>query len=325
MRRNLICMVFVILLFVLFGDFIYSNFNFNKPSLIIGIDEDRASEKNYIYYDFFMVRNALIGPDNLIYALDFKANTIYKFDLKGNFVGKYARTGQGPGELNKATEFDFVGEELWVANARNGRIEVFDKTGKDSSFRIEGMELPFSVASSGFFTIVMGGSFGNINIMDKNKKVVGEMKVENPMKFKRHKSLWSNGVAKNLHKSLFLGIFNYVPLVCTFDVKTREHKVYDLSEYYSIYEANNISKSKGLPYGLAAINGCAGPDNTIFIVACDKKERCCGRLMQFSADFKKKLKETKLGFCVRDIRYYPKRKIMLFVTGEEEVRLFKDM
>jgi hypothetical protein len=240
-------------------------------------------------------------------------------------VGKYARTGQGPGELNKATEFDFVGEELWVANARNGRIEVFDKTGKDSSFRIEGMELPFSVASSGFFTIVMGGSFGNINIMDKNKKVVGEMKVENPMKFKRHKSLWSNGVAKNLHKSLFLGIFNYVPLVCTFDVKTREHKVYDLSEYYSIYEANNISKSKGLPYGLAAINGCAGPDNTIFIVACDKKERCCGRLMQFSADFKKKLKETKLGFCVRDIRYYPKRKIMLFVTGEEEVRLFKDM
>jgi len=110
-------------------------------------------------------------------------------------------------------------------------------------------------------------------------------------------------------------------LVCVADVNAKKYIVYDLSDYYNPYNAGKHNP-KEPPEGYAVINGSKGPKGSIFLVICDQTKRCCSRLMQFSSDFKRKLSETKLGFCVRDIRYYPKKKKIIFVTHEDEVRLY---
>jgi len=194
MRNIVIRIFFIVLVFFILSGFVFPDFVFDRPLLTIGVDKNKAKEKNYVWYDFFMVREALIGPDDLIYALDFKDNTVSKFDLKGNFIGKYGRTGQGPGELNSPSGMTFVDKDLWIANTRNFRIEVFHKSGKGSSFHVNGIAMPATIASSGVIRGIAGGSMKNITFLNNQNKEIYKPKIKLNRKFGKYISLWLGGV-----------------------------------------------------------------------------------------------------------------------------------
>ena len=71
-----------------------------------------------------------LGPHGQIFVLDYQADRISVFDGVGGFVRHIGGPGQGPGELSAPSAMGWDGlDRLWVANAFNGRYDVFDSIG----------------------------------------------------------------------------------------------------------------------------------------------------------------------------------------------------
>ncbi len=81
---------------------------------------------------FYGPRRIAIGPDDSIYVLDSGRNRIVKFSPDGQVVASWGSEGSGDGQFKGLTSVavDLINNKVYVADALNSRIQVFDSNGK---------------------------------------------------------------------------------------------------------------------------------------------------------------------------------------------------
>jgi len=78
-----------------------------------------------------------VDNDGKIYVLDSRDNNIKVFKEDGIFVQTIGREGSGPGEFNLPWIMDIIGNEIYVADCNNRRVQVLTKSGQyQRSFRL---------------------------------------------------------------------------------------------------------------------------------------------------------------------------------------------
>jgi DNA-binding beta-propeller fold protein YncE len=87
-----------------------------------GLDDDH----------FNMPTDMAITPKGDVFIADGYGNSrVVHYDARGRFVKAWGRRGDGPGEFNEphAIAIDST-ERIYVADRSNGRVQVFDQSGK---------------------------------------------------------------------------------------------------------------------------------------------------------------------------------------------------
>lgn len=114
-----------------------------------------------------------------IYITDTLRNQVFVMDMNGNVVKTIGGRGTGDGEFNFPTELVLRGEELYVVDAMNFRIQIFDRSGafrgavgkiNDEAgglFRPKGI----SVDSEGHLYVV-DGQWGVVQVFDRKGQLL---------------------------------------------------------------------------------------------------------------------------------------------------------
>jgi DNA-binding beta-propeller fold protein YncE len=81
---------------------------------------------------FYGPRKLTLGPDQSLYVVDQGRTRIVRLNLKGEVLATWGRKGTKDGEFDDPTSVtvDPTGNTVYVADPRNGRIQVFDSSGK---------------------------------------------------------------------------------------------------------------------------------------------------------------------------------------------------
>jgi hypothetical protein len=81
---------------------------------------------------FYGPRKLTLGPDQSLYVVDQGRTRIVRLNLKGEVLATWGRKGTKNGEFDDPTSVtvDPTGNTVYVADPRNGRIQVFDPSGK---------------------------------------------------------------------------------------------------------------------------------------------------------------------------------------------------
>ncbi len=74
-----------------------------------------------------------------VYVMDADYNEISVFGKDGRFIEAFGRKGEGPVEFNAPSAMDIVGDDLYICDTINGRIQV---VGKGGAYR-GGFPVPF--------------------------------------------------------------------------------------------------------------------------------------------------------------------------------------
>ncbi|MCC6943602.1 MAG: PQQ-binding-like beta-propeller repeat protein [Thermomicrobiales bacterium] len=81
-----------------------------------------------------LVQGIALGPDGTLYAVDPFGNRIVQFGPDGNFLSAFGESGSGEGQFQFDMDGWTVGDifvapdgTIYVADAHNGRVQVFDK------------------------------------------------------------------------------------------------------------------------------------------------------------------------------------------------------
>jgi hypothetical protein len=192
--------------------FIVGNINafvLKKPVLAIGSNEELESKAYYKLYEIFKIKDVLLH-NNEIYILENNDCCVYRFDMKGNFKGKFAGMGAGPKELYWPQRMEFVGDDLWVMDTRNARIQIYksDGTHKKTLTYAE-LVMPSEIAIVDNSIFISSGKLyprkRNLFIMNKQ----GEIKKRVNISYKlisKYMSLWHGAhiIALN-NKQILLG------------------------------------------------------------------------------------------------------------------------
>jgi DNA-binding beta-propeller fold protein YncE len=79
---------------------------------------------------FYGLRDVAIGPNKQLYVLDQGRNRIVRLDPESESFTEWGQEGTSEGEFKDPTGLDVAGDEVFVADAGNSRIQVFDLDGK---------------------------------------------------------------------------------------------------------------------------------------------------------------------------------------------------
>jgi len=70
------------------------------------------------------------APDGGVVVAEAMPPMVYRFDARGTLLHRVGRQGAGPGEYQMIGGVGFVGDTLWVSDARQRRIVLFDAAGR---------------------------------------------------------------------------------------------------------------------------------------------------------------------------------------------------
>jgi len=79
---------------------------------------------------FYGPRDVAIGPYRQLYVLDQGRNRVVRLDPEGENFAEWGQKGTNEGEFSDPTGLDVAGDRVFVADAGNSRIQVFDLDGK---------------------------------------------------------------------------------------------------------------------------------------------------------------------------------------------------
>ena len=79
---------------------------------------------------FYGPRDVAVGPGQQIFVLDQGRGRVVKFDPASEASKTWGQTGEGEGQFNELTGIAVGTDRIFVADARNDRIQVFDLEGK---------------------------------------------------------------------------------------------------------------------------------------------------------------------------------------------------
>src|SRR5215208_784189 len=135
---------------------------------------------------FYQPTDTVVGPDGSTYVTDGYGNSrVVKFSKQGNYVKHWGYRGSGPGLFNTphSIVIDAPGQNLYVADRANSRIQVFDTDGtfktewrlSDTSGGETGRSSePWSLCiTPGPNQVIYAGSVGRVFKLDLNGKVLG--------------------------------------------------------------------------------------------------------------------------------------------------------
>lgn len=74
--------------------------------------------------------NGAVTDDKNVYVVNSKKNTISVFDLEGKFQYPIGKAGENEGELQFPVDVELYGNQLYIADLGNNRIQVFTKEGQ---------------------------------------------------------------------------------------------------------------------------------------------------------------------------------------------------
>ena len=78
---------------------------------------------------FYWPRDIAIDSKSNLYVVDQGRDRVVVFTLNGEIVAEWGKKGTGDGEFNEPTASAVGDEKVYVADPRNGRIQVFDTKG----------------------------------------------------------------------------------------------------------------------------------------------------------------------------------------------------
>ena len=79
---------------------------------------------------FYGPRDVSIGPNKQLYVLDQGRTRVVRIDPDGETVGQWGRRGSGEGEFLEPTGIEVGANLVFVTDAGNNRVQVFDLEGK---------------------------------------------------------------------------------------------------------------------------------------------------------------------------------------------------
>lgn len=79
---------------------------------------------------FYGPRDAAVGPYRQLYVIDQGRNRVVRLDTDGENFAEWGQKGENEGEFADPTGLDVAGAGVFVADAGNSRIQVFDLDGK---------------------------------------------------------------------------------------------------------------------------------------------------------------------------------------------------
>ncbi|QQE10353.1 hypothetical protein JD969_12675 [Planctomycetota bacterium] len=132
---------------------------FNEDGEVVetrGSKSEKGEKGKYIY-----PVDVVQDEDGFIYVAEYGGNDrVQKFTEDGEFVFDFGKFGTGPGEFQRCAGMFIRGEEIWVADATNGRVQVFNKDTGDY-LRMLGQERELDeVESDGEIAVVAGSEDG---------------------------------------------------------------------------------------------------------------------------------------------------------------------
>lgn len=71
----------------------------------------------------------ILHDRDFIYVLDRSDHAVRVYEKNGRFLKTIGRQGQGPGEFNAPSGFSILGDNLYVADSANGRIQILTRAG----------------------------------------------------------------------------------------------------------------------------------------------------------------------------------------------------
>ncbi|WP_145073834.1 6-bladed beta-propeller [Poriferisphaera corsica] len=98
--------------------------------------------------------------DGRVYVAEYGGNDrVQVFEEDGSYVMSFGKMGTGPGEFQRCAGMFLRGDEVWVADAVNGRVHIF---GKDGGFRrMLGQEKKIDdISSNGEIDVIAGSDDG---------------------------------------------------------------------------------------------------------------------------------------------------------------------
>jgi len=124
---------------------------------------------------FYQPTDTVVGPDGSTYVTDGYGNSrVAKFSREGNLVKYWGDRGTRPGQFN--TPHSIVmdrGQNLYVADRQNSRIQVFDTNGTfKQAWDLDGLTWSMCI-TPGPTQVIFVGSVGKVYKMDLTGKVLG--------------------------------------------------------------------------------------------------------------------------------------------------------
>jgi DNA-binding beta-propeller fold protein YncE len=79
---------------------------------------------------FYGPRDVAIGPQKQLYVIDQGRNRVVRLDPEGENFAEWGQKGTNESEFSDPTGLDVAGDRVYVADAGNSRVQVFDLDGK---------------------------------------------------------------------------------------------------------------------------------------------------------------------------------------------------
>lgn len=98
---------------------------------LIKLNADGNFEKEWLgpTTNFYGPRDVAIGPDKKFYILDQGRSRVVKFDPENENYAEWGQKGTGAGEFNDATGLTVGDDRVFVTDAGNNRVQIFDLDG----------------------------------------------------------------------------------------------------------------------------------------------------------------------------------------------------
>ncbi len=99
---------------------------------LIRFNADGDFEKEWLgpTVNFYGPRDVAVGADKKFYILDQGRSRVVKFDPENENYAEWGRKGTGEGEFSDATGIAVGGDRVFVTDAGNNRVQIFDLDGK---------------------------------------------------------------------------------------------------------------------------------------------------------------------------------------------------
>lgn len=154
-----------------------------REDLRVGIE---SGDENYM---FSQLNSIQVSDEEEVIVYDGQEVSIKVYDKKGKFIRKFGQKGQGPGEIQRVSYINLIGENINVMDLGNNRFSYYSIEGKCIKEIPTGKYRPYETKADS-----SGNIYGYILIIDKEKVTLDLIKFNH--EFKPIKTITSREMPK---------------------------------------------------------------------------------------------------------------------------------